>query len=86
MQIVKGAKKKSEIVIIQNKYKDILDDFINSSDTKFLDQLDFLNQLKLIDRKLYNAFKSRNSLLTLLKEDCLDKDILVILLELAPKI
>lgn len=46
---------------IFNKYKDILNDFINSSNFKSLDYP------KLIDEGLYNIFKSENNLMGLLK-------------------
>ena len=42
-QVVGGAEGKSEIVAIPNKYKNTLDDLIDSSDTEFLDQPQSLN-------------------------------------------
>lgn len=41
---------------IFNKYKDTLDDLIDSVDTEFP------NRLKLIDKELHNIFKSKNAL------------------------
>ena len=35
--MIRGAEEKSEIVVIPNKYKDTLNDFINSSDIKLQD-------------------------------------------------
>lgn len=55
---------------IFNKYKDILNDLIDSSDPKFLDWL------KLIDKKSRNALRSRSGLRDLLKKNCLDKNVL----------
>lgn len=57
-------------MVIPNKYKDILDDFINSSDSESPDYVG------LIDKRSYNAFRSKSSLAGLLKRDCLDKDVL----------
>ena len=78
--------RKSEIVAIPNKYKDIFDDLINILDTESLDYLDSLNRPKLIDKGSRNMPKSRGNLPTFLEEDCLDKNISIMLLELVPKI
>ena len=43
-------KKKSEIVTIFNKYKNTLDDHINSLDIESLDLLNFPNLLRLINK------------------------------------
>lgn len=55
-------KKKSEIVIIFNRYKDNLDDFIDSLDPKCSDQL------RPIDKRLCNTPKSRDGSTSLLKK------------------
>lgn len=57
-------------MVIFNKYKDILEYFINYWDPAFPD---WLGQ---IDEKLCNVSKSEGSLIILLEEFCLDKDIL----------
>ena len=78
---------KSEITAIFNKYKDTLDDLIDSSDTESLDHPDSPNRPGLMNTKgSRNAPKSRNGLPTFLEEDCLDKDISITSLELIPKI
>ncbi len=81
-----GAEGKSEIAAIFNKYKDTLDNFIDSSDIKSPNWLDSPDRLRLIDKGSRNTPRFRGGSPTLLKENRLDKDILVTLLELAPKI
>lgn len=71
---------------IFNKYYDIFDDFIDSSDTESSSQLKFLDWPKLIDKRTRNARKSKGTLPNLSKEDCLDENILVLLLGLMSKI
>ena len=85
---MKGTEEKSEIVAISNKYKDTFDDLIDSSNTGFPDQSESPNWLKFIDKEIRNAPRSKGTSPSLLEEekDYLDEDILVILLELAPKI
>ena len=85
--MVRRVEGKSEIVVIPNKYKHTLDDLIDSLNTEFTDQPKSPDQLGPIDKETYNAPRSRGALLNPLeeKEDCLDKDIFVTLLELAPK-
>lgn len=78
--------RKSEIVVILNKYKNTFNNLIDSLDTESPDWLDFPDWPKLIDKESWNRFRSKVSLLTLLKENCLDKDVLVILLKPVPKI
>ncbi len=73
-------------MVISNKYKDTLDDFIDSSDTKSPDWPDSPDRPELIDKGLCNASRSRGHSLTLLEEDCLDEDVLVTSLELMSKI
>lgn len=46
--------KKSEMVVILNKYRDILNDLINSLDLKFL------NCSKLVIKRLCNMFRSED--------------------------
>ena len=67
-------------MVISNKYKDTLDDFI-SSDIKLLDWLDFPNRPKLIDKGSQNVFKSRGGSRSILQENYLDKDVSVTSLE-----
>lgn len=50
------------------------------------DQPDFSNWLELINNSSRNATRSRGSSPSLLEKDCLDKNVSVILLKLAPKI
>ena len=73
---------------IPNKYKDTLDDLIDSSDIKSPDQPESPDWLGLIDKGIRNASRSRGASPSLLEaeEDCLDKDVLVTSLKLAPKI
>lgn len=71
---------------ISTKYKDMFDDFSDSSNTKSLDQLDSPDWLEPIDRLLHNATESRNDSSTFLDEDCFDEDVLVTSLESRPKI
>ena len=85
-QVVQGAEGWSEIIAILNKYKDTLDDLIDSSDTKSPDHLNSPNWAKFIYKRLCNAPKSRNGSPTFLKKDCLDKDISITSLETTPKI
>lgn len=91
-QAIEKIEEKSEIIVISNKYKDILNNLIDSSDTDFPDWLktpnlpNSLDQLEFIDIKLYNVLKSKSGLPTLKKKDYLDKDVLVTLLELVSKI
>lgn len=54
--------------------------------TKFPDQLKFLDWPKPIDKGTRNALKSMDTLVNFFEEDCLDKNVLVISLELAFKI
>lgn len=62
-------KKNSKIVAISNKYKDTLDNFIDSSNPEFL------NWLKPINKRLYNTNRYEGSLTGFLEKDCLDEDI-----------
>lgn len=72
--------KKSEIVAISNKYKNILDDLINSSDEEFLDWLG------LIDKRSRNARFEDNSIGHSEEDSRLDnKNVLDTLLGLEPK-
>ena len=78
--------KKSKILWILNKYKNTLDNLIDSLDTEFLDYLDSRNRSRLIDKGLRNALKSRDGSPTFLEKDCLNENISITLLELAFKI
>ncbi len=68
---------------IPNKYKDTLDDHIDSSDTKSPDWPDFPDRPGLIDKGSRNTPRSRGGSPTLLEEERLDEDVP---LEPAPKI
>ena len=81
-----GAKEKSEIVAIYNKYKNTLDDLINSSDTASLDYTNSSNWPRLIHKKLYHAHKSKDGSPTFIEQDCFNKDVLITSLEPASKI
>ena len=72
---------------IPNKYKDTLDDLIDSLDTEFPDQPEFPDQLGPFDKGTRNAPRSRGASLSLSEkeEDCLDDDVLVTSLKLSPK-
>ncbi len=48
--MVGGVEGKSEIAAIPNKYKDTLDDFIDSSDTESPDRPDSLGWPRLVDK------------------------------------
>ena len=77
---------KSKIAAILNKYKNTFDDLIDSLNTEFLDPPNFLKQPKIIDKRSRNALRSKNNLTTLSEKDYLDKNILVMSLELMLKI
>lgn len=47
-QAIWGVEKKTEIMVIPNRYKDTFEDIVDSSDIKPL------NMLKLVDKSLYN--------------------------------
>ena len=81
-----GMEEKSEIIVIFNKYKDTLNNLINNSDIKSPDYPDSPNWLGLIDKESCNGPKSRDGSPTFLKEDCLDKNILITSLEPTLKI
>ncbi len=65
---------------ILNKYKNTLNDI------KSPDRPDSPDRPRLIDKKSHIVLKSRSSSSTLLVEDRLNEDILIISLELVPKI
>ncbi len=71
---------------IPNKYKNTLDDLIDSSDTESLDWPNSPNRPGLIDKGSHNAPRSKGGSPTLLEEDCLDEDVPITSLEPAPKI
>lgn len=72
---------------IPNKYKDTLDDLIDSSDTESPDQPESPDRLGPIDKGTRNAPRSRGASPSLSEEeeDRLDEDVLVTSLKLAPK-
>ena len=84
--MVGGAERKFEITAILIKYKNTLNNLIDSKDTESADYLDSLNWPELIDKRSHNMLKSRDSSPTFLKKDYLDKNISIMLLESAPKI
>lgn len=79
-QAIEEPKKKSEIIVILNIYKDTLNDFIDNLDPKSP------NWRKLIDGGLRNMYRSASSSMRLLERGCLNKDVLNCRsIELAPK-
>lgn len=56
-------------MVISNRYKDNLDDFINSSD------LELPDWLRRIDKRLFNVPRSIDNSTRLLKKSCLDKNV-----------
>lgn len=84
--MVRHIEKKSKVAAILNKYKDSLNNLINISDTESPDQTKASNWLELIDKGIYNTYRSEIALLNFLEENSLDKDMLVTLLKLAPQI
>ena len=85
-QTVGEVEGKSKIVAIFNKYKNTLNNLIDSLDTESLDCPDFSNWLGLIDKRSRNTLKSRGSSSTFLEEDCLNEDVSIMLLEPTSKI
>ncbi len=79
--MVEGTEGKSEIAAIPSKYKDTLDDLIDSSDEKSPDQLGPIH------KGSRNALRSKGSSIGLLEGDCcLDsEDVSDTSLGLAPK-
>ena len=72
---------------IPNKYKDTLDDLIDSSNIESSDQPESPDWLGPIDKGKYNSPKFRGTSSSLFEEEknCLDEDVLVTSLELASK-
>ncbi len=71
---------------IPNKYKDTLDDLIDSSDTESLDHPNSPNRPGLIDKGSRNALKFRGGSPIFVEEDRLDEDVSIMSLEPVPKI
>ena len=71
---------------IPNKYKDTLDDLIDSSDTESSNYPDSSNRPELINKGSCNMPKSRNGSPMFLKDNHLDKNISITLLEPVSKI
>ena len=84
--MIGGAKVKSEIAAILNKYKETLDDLIDSSDIESPDYPDSPNRPELNDKGLRNTAKSRDGSPNFSIKDCLNEDISITSLESAPKI
>lgn len=61
---------KSDIAAIANKYKNIFDELIDSSDTEFLNQPGSRDWLRPIDKGTCNTPRSRSTSPSLLEEDC----------------
>ena len=72
-------------MIIYNKCKNTCNDLIDSLDIVFIDQLKSLDWAKSINKGTHNAPRSKNALLSLLENNYLNKNVLVTLLERAPK-
>ena len=79
------AKRKFEIIATFNRYKNTLDDLSDSLNIRSPDQPESSNWLELIDKEIENARRLRSALLDFLKKDCLDKNVSVMLLQIAPK-
>lgn len=62
-QAIRGVKEKTEILAISNRYKNILEDFVNSLDIKLS------NMPKLINKEPYNIILGFENSLTKLKLD-----------------
>lgn len=77
--MVRKMGKNSEIRAILNRYKNTLDEFIDSLDTKPLDWPELIN------KGLRNTPKSKSSLMGLLEGNYLDEDISGMSLGLTPK-
>lgn len=73
---------KSDITVILNRYKDTLDDLIDSSDSDLSDRSNSLDWPGLIDKGLCNTSRFKDGLSTFLKEHWSEDNISVILLEL----
>ncbi len=84
--MVGGAEQKSKIAAIPNKYKDTLNDLIDSSDIESPDRPQSLDRPGLIDKRSYNLPKFKGGSPSLCEEDCLDEYIPIILLEPVSKI
>lgn len=67
---------------ISNRYKDILDKLIDSSDIESSDRAHSPDWPGLIDKGSRNTLRSRDGSPTLSKEDCLDNNVFVMSLEL----
>lgn len=66
-----------------NKYKNTFNDLINSSNTEFPY---YLNWLGLMNKRSHNIVKFKVNLPIFFKEDCLNKNVFVMSLELKLKI
>ena len=73
-------------MIILNKYKNILDDLIDSSDIEFPDQPKFPDWPGPIDKKIRIAPRSKDASSSLLEENHLGENVSITALEQAPKI
>lgn len=73
-QVIKQAvgkkEKNSKIIAISNRYKDTLEDFIDSSNPKALPEI--------IDERFHNVARFRDSSTSLLEKNCLNKDVLAL--------
>ena len=73
------------IMAIPNKYKNTLDDLIDSSDTESPDQPKSPDQSGSIDKMIRNSPRLTGALLSLMGENCLDKDVSIMVLKRALK-
>lgn len=69
---IRGEKKNSKIVAIHNKYKNTLDNLINSLDPESSDWLELIN------KELHNWPRSKNGLIRFLDKYCLNANILTL--------
>lgn len=84
--MVGEAERKSEIITILKKDKDIFDDLINSSNIESSARRNSLDRPRQIDKGLCNAPRSKGNLLIVLEENYLDENVLFKLLELVSTI
>lgn len=78
--MIEEIEKDFKLIVIINTYQNTLYNLINSLDIKSSDCLELIN------KKLYNIFKSVSNLIDLSKKDHFNKNVLDILLQLTHKI
>lgn len=72
-----GVNRTSNITKTLSKYKNSLNDFIDSLDTKSKHQLESPDQPRIINEATCNVYGYRGGLSTFLKKNCKDENILV---------